>query len=328
MKNQWLFPPKPTFTEKDVPSQAGRVFIVTGGNSGVGFELCKMLYPTGAKLYMACRSKERAEKAIQAIKEAHPHVKDTSSLAFLPLDLNDLESVKAAAATFQKQETKLDVLWNNAGLGGLRVPPGFRTAQGFEPMVGIHLIATLLFTELLRPQLRDAAATSSPGAVRVIWLSSIAAEGSTPPNGLKFEELDEGTSDRLYNYAYSKSGSWFLAREMARRYAPDGIVSVALNPGNLKANSYEGMPWYGMMLMGPLLHHPKYGGYTELFAGLSPQITQENSGAYVIPWGRIQTDEQCGRKDIVKALKSTEEGGLGYPKRLWEWCEEKWKPYV
>lgn len=81
--------------------------------------------------------------------------------------------MKAAAKSFAQQEDKLDVLWNNAGLGGNRVKIGQRTAQDFEPMIGIHCIATLLFTQLLLPQLRAAAAASGEsGMTRVVWTSS------------------------------------------------------------------------------------------------------------------------------------------------------------
>ncbi|CAI7645389.1 hypothetical protein PCG10_009764 [Penicillium crustosum] len=102
LRTQW-FPPKPTFTEKELPSQNGRVFIVTGGNAGVGLELCKILYGSGATVYMVSRSKERAESAIQFIVKVEPAPKSPGKIKFLHLDLNDLESVKGAATTFAQQ---------------------------------------------------------------------------------------------------------------------------------------------------------------------------------------------------------------------------------
>lgn len=243
----------------------------------------------------------------------------------MPFDLSDLESVKAAAATFQQQESKLDVLWNNAGSGPLLNPEGFRTAQGFESMVGMHLIATLLFTKLLHPQLKAAAASSKPGSVRVAWTASIALEG-TPKNGIEWDFLENG-KDRHYNYGMSKVGSWFLGYEMARRWASDGIVSVTLNPGNVKGNSYENMSFLFMQTMGRLLRETKLGAYTQLYAGLSPDIGLDNNGVYIIPYGRIQNDEDRWRQDIVKEMKGKEEGGQGGATRLWEWCEEKMMPY-
>jgi NAD(P)-dependent dehydrogenase (short-subunit alcohol dehydrogenase family) len=263
---------------------------------------------------------ERAEAAIKSIQGSSCQAENPGVLIFLPFDLNDLDSVRAAAATFQRKETRLDVLWNNAGCGPMRVKPGQRTVQGFEPMIGMHLVATLLFCRLLRPQLRAAVTLSAPGAVRVIWVTSIALEG-TPRNGIEFEHLQDG-KDLHYNYGASKVGSWFLSREMAHRWSEDGIVVVALNPGNVKGNSYENMG-LRMLVIGPILHETKFGAYTELYAGLSNEITLKHSGGYIIPWGRLQADEEAYRQDIITAMKPIEQGGLGYARKLWEWCEDK-----
>lgn len=253
-------------------------------------------------------------------------------MKFLHLDLNDLESVKGAATTFAQQESKLDVLWNNAGTGANLVEAGAKTVQGFEAMVGMHCIATLLFTELLRPQLRAAAAAPETprGSVRVVWTSSFLAEGASPANGIDFTVLDKGSKDRTRNYAVSKVGTWMLGRELARRSQidQDNIVSVVQNPGNLNAGSYAGTPAVVMFFISPLLHEAKFGAYTELYAGLSSEITIEKNGAYIIPWGRIRPDQDCPRRDIITAMTSAEEGGLGYPTRFWEWCEQQWKPFV
>ncbi|KAK2764628.1 putative short-chain dehydrogenase [Colletotrichum kahawae] len=345
LSSQW-FPPAPTFTEDNVPPQHDRVFIVTGGNAGVGFELVKMLYTTGATIYMASRSKvgfqprstipgtdnslrqERAEKAIEAITTASPAPKTPGRLNLLLLDLNDLESVKSAAASFAQQESKLDVLWNNAGTGGYGVKPGATTAQGFQAMVGMHCIAAQLFTHLLTSHLRAAAATAPKGSVRVVWTSSFLAEGGTPANGIDFDTLETGTPDLVQNYAVSKLGNWMLGREMALRYRADGIVSVTQNPGNIRAGSYAGTPGWVMMILGPLMYETKLGGCTELYAGLSSEVSLETSGCYVIPFGRIRADADCPRKHLINAMKAEDEGGLGYAARFWDWREEKWKPFV
>ncbi|KAF4962351.1 hypothetical protein FSARC_9559 [Fusarium sarcochroum] len=323
-----LFPPEPPLTEKNVPSQLGKVFIVTGGNSGVGLELCKILYTTGATVYLTSRSEERGRRAIQAITSTEPPPKHPGVLKFLNLDLNDLNSVKVAAATFAAHETKLHVLWNNAGTGGYGVSQGARTAQGLEAMVGMHCVATLLFTTLLIPQLRIAAAEPSSSA-RVVWTSSIVTDQGSPANGIDFDTLSNGTPDRVLNYAVSKAGSWMLSREMARRYGAEGIISVAQNPGNIKGGSYEGTPAMTMWFLNHFLLHPSvYGAYTELYAGLSPEVTTDVNGAYIIPWGRIRTDGECPREDVIRAMLPEKDGGLEYGRRLWDWCEQQWAPFV
>lgn len=147
-------------------------------------------------------------------------------------------------------------------------------------------------------------------------------------NGIDLSLLDTGIPERTKNYAMSKAGTWMLGREFAKRYGKDRIVSVSQNPGNLRAGGYDKVPALTMFFIAPLLHEPKFGGYTELYAGLSPDITLANNGAYVIPWGRLRSDEACPRKDIIKAMASEVEGGLGYSEKLWEYCESKWKPIV
>src|SRR4051794_14051511 len=102
-----FFPPKPAFGEADIGPQTGRVFLVTGGASGIGFELAKALYKKGARVYIAGRSQENAEQAVKAIKSDVPS-SDGGSLDFLHIDLADLGSVKAAADAFKATETSLD----------------------------------------------------------------------------------------------------------------------------------------------------------------------------------------------------------------------------
>jgi NAD(P)-dependent dehydrogenase (short-subunit alcohol dehydrogenase family) len=109
--------------------------------------------------------------------------------------------------------------------------------QGFEPMIGMHCIATLLFTQMLLPQLSAAvsAASETPGSVHVVWTSAFLVDAVSPINGVEFELLEKDTADRTRNYAVSKVGTWMLRREFARRYGDEGIASVIQNLGNLKA---------------------------------------------------------------------------------------------
>ncbi|KAJ4267062.1 hypothetical protein NW762_003160 [Fusarium torreyae] len=323
------FPPKPTFTEEHVSSQNGRVFIVTGGNAGIGYELVKLLYGTGATIYMTSRSKDRAEKAIEELTTVTPPPANPGIIKFLHLDLGDLENVKFAAETFAQQEDRLDILWNNAGTGALGVEVGAKTKQGLEAMVGMHCVAALLFTQLLIPQLRTAVALSPKGSVRVVWTASHLGETASPTNGIEFEKLDEGTSDRTRNYAVSKIGNWMLGHEMATRYGDEGIVSITQNPGNLRAGSYNGAPAVAMFFLNLLLlHDAKYGAYTELFSGFSSDISLENNGSYIIPWGRIRSGMDYTRGDIVQAMVPESQGGLGYPGKFWNWCEKQWQPFI
>jgi len=98
----------------------------------------------------------------------------------------------------------------------------------------------------------------------------------------------------------------------------------SLNPGNLKTPLQRHVPGWQMALMNSILHTPIHGAYTELFAGLSPDVTQDHNGAWIIPWGRIAPL----RKDIEAAGKSEKEGGTGVAAKFWEWSEEQVKSYL
>jgi NAD(P)-dependent dehydrogenase (short-subunit alcohol dehydrogenase family) len=190
-------------------------------------------------------------------------------------------------------------------------------------MFGVHVVAPLLFTNLLVPQLK--AASAGGASARVVWTSSFLAEGITPPNGIDLEHLDKGFPDLTKNYAISKVGNWMVGREFAKRYGKDGIISVTQNPGGLKTNMYVGLPGPATFLINLLfLNEPVFGGYTNLYAAFSPDISLANNGAYVIPWGRLHEDKDSPRKDIINAMMDENKGGLGYPRKIWEYCEGKW----
>lgn len=317
----FLYPGIPRYTESQIPSQRDKVFIVTGGNSGIGFELVKILYAKGAKVYMASRSQERALPAIKTIEDSCQS--PTGEIRFLRLDLDDLVSVKIAAAEFAAKETRLDVLWNNAGIG--LSPVGSTTQQGIQRHMGVNCVGHLLFSHLLLPQLRHTAATASLGDVRVVWTSSQSVDAKAPPGGVRMEDLNTGTQDTFLNYAASKAGNWLLASEFSRHHRGDGILSLTQDPGVLSTGIWCGFPTWFQWVMVPFLHPVKYGAYTEAWAGLSPDVTMDDSGRYASPWGRWHSGP---RKDIEESLRTKQEGGTGIAQEFWDWCQEQIKPYT
>ncbi|KAL9071880.1 MAG: hypothetical protein Q9161_003980 [Pseudevernia consocians] len=169
MGNTWsqLFPPTPTLTEKNLPDQAGRVFIVTGASSGIGSALAEILYLHNAKVYVAARSEEKAAKAISEITSRVPESKGV--LIFLHLDLDDLSTIKSTAEAFLRDNDRLDGLWNNAGV---MIPPqGSKTKQGYDLQLETNNIAPFLFTKFLYPILAKTAKTAPADSVRVVWVS-------------------------------------------------------------------------------------------------------------------------------------------------------------
>ncbi|KFA56098.1 hypothetical protein S40293_00107, partial [Stachybotrys chartarum IBT 40293] len=335
------FPSAPKYTEKDVPSLAGKVsrirrsipdssrlsrqvYIVTGANTGVGKALAKILYAADAKVYVAARSSDKASAAIAEIKQEYPS--SNGELVFLPLDLADLSTIKGSVQQFLDKETRLDVLFNNAGV--MHPADGSVTAQGYELQLGVNCLGSFLLTKLLTPVLVATAKTQPEGKVRVVWVASSAAEMPyfSPAGGMPMDNLDYHIpKDRMTKYAVSKAGNYFHGTEYARRYKADGIVSVPLNPGNLSSDLWRSQVSVARMFLNTfVLHEPKYGAYTELFAGISDEVTLEKTGSWVVPWGRFESI----RPDLQDAAKTKEEGGTGNAQAFWEWSEEQVKPFI
>ncbi|KAG5759401.1 hypothetical protein H9Q69_009326 [Fusarium xylarioides] len=325
MQAAWtqLFPPKPTFTEDNVPSLEGRVFMVTGGTNGVGLELVHMLYSKGGTVYLPARSATKAQKTIETIKAAYPE--STGNLKTLHIDLNDLASVAACASAFLAQETRLDVLWNNAGISA--APSHEVTAQGYEPQMGINCLAPFLLTKLLLPVLKQTAKSNPGPSTRVIFTGSGVMDMMAPPGGISLAELTPGkqSKDPTHNYTISKTANWFLASEFDRRVRSDGVICICQNPGNLSTNIWDRVPWHLRVPNKVFLHPPKRGAYSELWAGVSTEIKLEDGGRYGIPWGRWHPSP---KKDLVQSLKTKEDGGSGIAADFWNWCDEQTKNYA
>ncbi|KFA68089.1 hypothetical protein S40285_02593 [Stachybotrys chlorohalonatus IBT 40285] len=143
-----VFPPKLTLTERDVESRQGRVFLIMGGYSGLGFRLAKILYRKKGRVYIAGRSEEKARQAIAEILSVEPK---GGALDFLHLDLEDLRTISSTAEAFKAKETRLDVLWNNAGVS--QPPVGNVSKQGIELQLAVNCLGPFLLTQLLLPLL-------------------------------------------------------------------------------------------------------------------------------------------------------------------------------
>ena len=197
--------------------------MITGGYSGVGMELANLLYGKNAVVYIAGRSKAKAEVAMKHIRDSSPTSK--GRLEYLLLDLNDLNTVKPAVNKFRSQEKRLDILWNNAGV---MVPPqGSKTAQGYEMQLGANCIAHFLFTKLLYPVLVQTATSSPPNSVRVCWTGSLVAELATLKGVINFDDInfEKGGSQRQ-KYGQSKAANILLASEFSKRDSSSGVLNL------------------------------------------------------------------------------------------------------
>ncbi|ROW15233.1 hypothetical protein VPNG_02904 [Cytospora leucostoma] len=355
--SQFFFIPGPPLTEENCPDQTGRVFLVTGGYTGVGFELCKILYAHNATVWIAGRDVSKAQRALSSIKEASP--KSKGHLEFLHLDLSDLSTVKTGADSFIAQQQRLDALVNNAGvrsyadpflalltvhiphthslalLTQTRGPPsqvmyppeGSTDAQGNELQMGTNCLGHYLLYRLLLPLLTKTASSSPTASVRVLWAASIAVHVDCPqPHGIIVDSdgrpRDQGVAR---NYGQTKVGNVFLARELAGSTPQTGVVHAAFNPGNLQTELQR--HWTGVaswVTQTFLVHPPVFGAYTELWAALDPGLTPDKSGAYVYPWGRFGTLPA----GIEASLRRESEGGTGAAAKFVEWCRKQTENFV
>ncbi|KAF2110245.1 hypothetical protein BDV96DRAFT_667202 [Lophiotrema nucula] len=299
------FPPPALITEKNLLTQTGKVFIVTGGSSGLGFELAKILYAAGGKVYILSRTKQHVDDAILNIKrDVGTDGPELGILEFIQMDLEDLTSVQAAAREFVRKEKRLDVLFNNAGLASV---PGKKTKQGLEYHIGVNSVAHILLETLLKPLLTDTAKLSRPDSVRVVWPASMLCETLAPKGGIRISKLDAPDENINEHYAESKVGNWFAASEISRRFGRQtGVISIAGNPGSYSTNVWRTTPRIFYWPFLPLLRKPS--ACTYLWMAFSDDVTMSEAvtGRYATCDGRWHPGQ---RSDLLLALKMKEEGG-------------------
>ncbi|KAL9060608.1 MAG: hypothetical protein Q9162_000559 [Coniocarpon cinnabarinum] len=338
MGNQWsqMFPPTAQFTENNLRDLHDKVYIITGATSGIGFELASMLYQAGATVYIGGRTTASATAAISRIgSTSSPSSSSTTTSAGVlkpfAIDLSDLTTIKPAVQEFISAESRLDVLFNNAGVS--LIPPGSKSAQGFELTMATNCLGPYLLTKLLYPWLTTTATESLAASVRVVWTSSLYVEQSPPADGLlNLQHLEDPPSDPAVTYVNSKLGNWYLACEFARgipflwEWSTDERLPlhVALNPGNLRTSLLRHAPFILRILVQPLLYAARQGAYTALFAGLSEEVTVERNGSYIIPWGRFH--DHLPEK-MLRGVKREDEGGVGRAQEFVQWCEKMTEPY-
>ncbi|KAF2114436.1 short-chain dehydrogenase [Lophiotrema nucula] len=327
-----MFPPSPTFTEKNLVDLSSKVYIVTGATAGVGLELAKILYSLHATVYIGGRSLSRCQEAANAIKTADPSSKGT--IKPFVADLANLATVKGAVAEFLKAEHRLDVLFLNAGV--MQPPDGSKTKDGYDLEMGVNCLSNFLFVKLLTPIME---ATSShfchPNpSVRVVWVASCLDIG-TPQGGVQFPSTvaaDPSCKPPMAQYMQTKAGIYFLAHEFFQRSETvasvanpsmtnsNRVMHVSLHPGFMRTELQRHMPAAARAVMSVTTKGPKYGAYTELYGGLAPQT---ENGAFYWPWGR--------KGEVPEHLiASTKKGenSQSVSEKFYDWCEEQVKSFM
>ncbi|PSR73937.1 hypothetical protein PHLCEN_2v10244 [Hermanssonia centrifuga] len=304
-----FFPPKPKWIAKDMPDMSGMVCVVTGGNSGIGRETVKALLKHNATVYIFARSPSKARTCIEELKS-----EADKEAGFVELDLANLASIKTAVSEFCR---------------GVMIPPiEDLTADGYDLQFGVDVLGHFFLTQLLLPLLLSTASSDSNPTrkVRVITTSSL-GHLFTPMN---FEALLDRSSsggegeEAAYEekvkkvrekmgpqnlYMMSKYGNVVFASELAKRYSDQGIISISVNPGNIKSDLMRNASIVQKIMLKLLLYPTEQGAITQIFDGTAPEAADMN-GKYLIPFARVG-------KARVDALDPV----VG--EKLWAWMERQ-----
>jgi NAD(P)-dependent dehydrogenase (short-subunit alcohol dehydrogenase family) len=245
-------------------SLKGTCALVTGANSGIGLVTAKKLAEKGAKVILACRSKEKADRAIDSIRQEYP----LADVQFLELDLADLKKVRTAAETLLTSQTQIDILINNAGLFGLRGT----TQDGFEMHFGTNHLGPYLFTRLLLPLLKKSAPS------RIVIVSS---HGHYSARELDFDSFVGKTRSRwsFPEYATSKLCNVLFAKGLAARLEGTGVSVYSLHPGIIASDIWRSFPQPIKWLVTLPMISNEEGAITTLHCATHPDLASE-TGLY------------------------------------------------
>lgn len=293
------------FTVDTVRSQSGRRAIVTGANTGIGYETALGLAQTDMTVILACRDLAKAEAAKAKILNLIP----AASVDVMALDLSLLSSVKAFATQYRNTHSRLDILVNNAGI---MAPPFSQTEDGFERQFAVNHLGHFLLTALLLDLMPD-----TPDS-RVVSLSSNAHKMGQ----INFADLQSTKNySSMGAYAQSKLACLMFADELQRRLTRQNkrILSVCAHPGGseteLGRHLSKTVAFILRLLLVPLVTHPPAeAALPTLYAALGDEV---QGGDYFGPQGFLEMSGQPGRATRSPGSQSQE-----VAEKLWSVSEE------
>ncbi|KAH8325219.1 hypothetical protein KR074_012217 [Drosophila pseudoananassae] len=284
------------FTKQTV--ETGKVFIITGANTGIGKETALEIAKRGGTVYMACRDLNRSEEVRVEIET----ISRNSNVFVRELDLSSLDSIRQFAEGFKKEQDKLHVLINNAGV---MHTPKTLTKDGFELQLGVNHIGHFLLTHLLLDVLKKTAPS------RIVNVSSVSHERGT----IKMDDLNsEKSYSRFGAYEQSKLANVLFTRELAKRLEGTGVTVNALHPGAVNTDIVDSLPsamkyvaihrfitfiikffvrFIAKPAMWMFFKTPKSGAQTSLYAALDPEL-EKVTGKYF---------SDCKPKEVSSAAK-------------------------
>ena len=299
-----------------LPDLAGKTYVITGGNSGIGLEAARMLRKAGANLVLACRSIDKANAAKRDLAGTSPEGGTPGDIDLIVVDLSDLASVRTAAEAVRAAHPRIDGLVNNAGI--MQTPPQ-KTKDGFELQFGTNHLGHFLWTSLLIDPVEAADG-------RVVVVSSIAHKYGR----IHFDDLML-TSGYTPSRAYfqSKLANLMFAFELDRRLKASGCkaVAIACHPGysgtNLQSTGPRGILNLVYKALNPLLSQSaEAGAIPTVLAAAGPEARR---GAYYGPQkmseargpvGDAMVEDRALDEDAAERLWSASEELIGEPFRM------------
>jgi NAD(P)-dependent dehydrogenase (short-subunit alcohol dehydrogenase family) len=291
------------WTAADIPDQTGRTAVITGANTGLGFETAAALAARGARVVLAVRNLEKGKQAAGRITAATPG----ADVELQELDLTSLESVRAAAAQLRSHHDRIDLLINNAGV---MYTPKSTTKDGFEMQFGTNHLGHFALTGLLLDRLLPVAGS------RVVTVSSI---GHRIRAAIHFDDLQwERRYSRVGAYGQSKLANLLFTYELQRRLAPHGTtIAVAAHPGGSNTELMRNLPRLVAVvssLVEPLMQDADLGALPTLRAAADSAVL---GGQYFGPDG---FQEIRGYPKVVTS--SAQSHDVELQRRLWAVSEE------
>jgi NAD(P)-dependent dehydrogenase (short-subunit alcohol dehydrogenase family) len=297
--------PNGNWTTADVPDQGGRVAVVTGANTGIGYHTAAVLAHRGAHVVLAVRNLEKGNAALARIKAADPK----ADVTLQELDLASLDSVRAAAGALRSAYPRIDLLINNAGV---MWTPKQHTKDGFELQFGTNHLGHFALTGLLLDHLLPVRGS------RVVTVSSV---GHRIRASIHFDDLQlERRYDRVAAYGQSKLANLLFTYELQRRLAAQqkNTIAVAAHPGAAGTELTRNLPAVlkpAVAVLSPLIFQSAaMGALPTLRAATDPAV---EGGQYYGPDG---LGEQRGHPKLVQSSAQSHDEEL--QRRLWAASEE------
>jgi NAD(P)-dependent dehydrogenase (short-subunit alcohol dehydrogenase family) len=291
------------WTTADIPDQTGRVAVITGANTGLGFETALALAAHGAHVVLAVRNLDKGKDAISRITSQSPQ----ADVALQELDLTSLESTRTAAEQLRADHDRIDLLVNNAGV---MYPPKETTKDGFELQFGTNHLGHFALTGLLLDRLLPVAGS------RVVTVSSM---GHRIRADIHFDDLQwEHSYNRVKAYGQAKLANLMFTYELQRRLASRGTtIAVAAHPGGSNTELMRHLPGWAASaypVLAPLFQDAAMGALPQLRAATDPAVL---GGQYYGPAGFAQTR---GYPKVVGSTKKSHDADK--QRRLWAVSEE------